>query len=260
MNIVYNNTDFIELPPLPPDTKILECNNNKNLISLPDLPNNIQQLKCSNNKKLNSLPENLQNIWLLKCNNNNLSSLPVLPNSIRDLNCSNNLLKTLPPFRSNFEHDIELKSLDCNNNPLESLPNMPPFLSYLKISVFQVLLLNENNINPNITLITIVDENEYYENITQDIEDKYRKIHEKLKELLVDFENHVKLECKNYKNIMEKLFKISFLEKKPLSILSRFPDDIVGKIKSYGGKRMRTKKQNSKNSRKHKKRTYRNRK
>jgi Leucine-rich repeat (LRR) protein len=84
------NLNLTELPPIPSNCLMLNCQNNK-LTFLPNL--NVVKLNCSNNL-LTELP-NLPYCSILKCDNNKLTKIPYLPNC-NYLYCNNNLLTYFP--------------------------------------------------------------------------------------------------------------------------------------------------------------------
>jgi len=104
-----------ELPNLPNNLQILNCDGNK-LTSLPNLPHTLISLQCRFNK-LESLPDLslLINLKVIRCKKNRLTSLPTLPNSLQRLDCSFNQLTNLPDLPNN------LKFLECMNNNITSL-------------------------------------------------------------------------------------------------------------------------------------------
>lgn len=121
----YNNLTGVNLPPLPPNLKVLNCSNSQ-LSVLPALPASLLTLICSINN-LNSLPALPQGLRYLNCSDNNLGWLPAMHDSLRYLYCSYNLMGgpfyPLPPY---LEHlDLE------GNNGIDGLPPLPPTLSKL---------------------------------------------------------------------------------------------------------------------------------
>jgi len=152
LNLKYLNLS--ELPSLPNNLQILDCNSN-HLHNLPNLSNcvNLQKLDCSNNKitKLHELPNTLRelncegnilrilpdlsqlhSLQILDCSSNSFKTLPTLPNSLQILNCRYNQLNSLP----NLPNSLQI--LNCSNNKLTSLPELHTNLKRLSCKYNQL--------------------------------------------------------------------------------------------------------------------------
>ena len=168
-----------ELPTLPPNLQILDCNNN-NLTSLPDLPPNLQILNCNNNN-LTSLPDNLPNtLKKLYCKYNEIKELPLnLPLNLQRLNCAFNKITSLPDLPSN------LNFLTCDE--LETSPEIPNSLEYI-------------NICESTEIIRGYDRNSFYVFKLRNLLYKFKNDNEKLKQELKNKFEEIK-QLRNLKNL-----------------------------------------------------------
>jgi Leucine-rich repeat (LRR) protein len=225
------------------------CSNNQLEALPPNLPDSLTQLLCSNNQ-LAALPPNLPNsLTHLLCSNNQLELLPNLPNSLTHLLCSNNQLQALPP---NLPDSLEY--LYCYNNELTALPNLPNNLQILKLSVYQVVLLNIDNI-PISTFIEIVDENEYPTEITSESEQRYETINNRINVFIAQLGDDLILNCPRYKEITR---NSRILKTTARILFPSLPENVPNVLKSFlGGKKSKRKSKRKSNK---KKRTTRKRK
>lgn len=122
-----------ELPPLPPDVKVLRCYKNK-LTRLPQLPKTLKELRCDNNL-LEELPELPSKLEFLNCGYNQITKLPNLPKRLLELTCRHNYLESLPLLPK------DLYELDCLGNLLKSLPDLPDEMRELQCSLNQLTKL-----------------------------------------------------------------------------------------------------------------------
>jgi len=268
--ISCTDNELIELPDILPERLItLDCTDNVVEI-LPLLPENIRQLYCAKNylttltkseflpdsvtelhcynNKLTYLPKinkNTSRLDILFCENNFLESLPELPNRLWMINCSNNQLKTIPALpRTRL-------TLNCAHNPLISLPNLQNVDS-MTISVYQVPLLESTNLPEfKFVKITVIDEKEeeYSKEFTKELENKYKAINMKFKEL----EHRLVLKCNKF---LEKNKNIASVKITSQTYLPKLPEEVITKnvFQYFGGKK--TKRKTHKKKRLTRKKSY----
>jgi hypothetical protein len=219
---------------------------------------------------------------LLFCENNFLESLPELPNGLLMINCSNNKLKTIPALpRTRL-------TLNCAHNPLISLPNLQNVDS-MTISVYQVPLLESTNLpeftplknsngtpfdsstklpvttsndapveRPILNLrgykfveITVIDEKEeeYSKEFTKELENKYKAINMKFKELA----HRLVLKCNKF---LEKNKNIASVKITSQTYLPKLPEEVITRsvFRYFGGKK--TKRKTHKKKRLTRKKSY----
>lgn len=116
-----HDTEITEIKNLPPNLKVLFCNNNR--IEKMSLPSTLRSLFCMDNhiEEIIDLPEKLH---LLKCEGNRISRLR-LPSSLKMLVCDSNRIKEIPYLHEGLEQ------LSCCNNSLLDLGIVPSSLTYL---------------------------------------------------------------------------------------------------------------------------------
>ena len=272
----HRNGNLKELPTLPHSLRVLSCGHNQ-LETLPTtLPNNLRELFCEYNQlkalptilpnslislgcynnQLTALPTLPNNLLTLACGNNQLTALPtILPNSLITLSCEHNQLKALPTILPN-----SLITLECDNNELTTLPHLPNNLQILKLSVYQVVLLNIDNI-PISTVIEIVDENEFPTEITSESEQRYETINNRITELKAQLGHRLILNCPRYTEITKNSRNLKTIARRLLpEQISSLPEDVPINVllKGFlGGKKSKRKSKRKSNK---KKRTTRKRK
>jgi len=268
--ISCTDNKLIELPDILPESLItLDCTNNVVEI-LPLLPENIRKLYCAINylttlTKSEFLPDSVTELHcynneltylpninketsrldILFCENNVLESLPELPNSLRMINCSNNQLKTIPAL------PMTGLTLNCAHNPLISLPNLQNVNS-MTISVYQVPLLESTNLpERKFVKITVIDEKEeeYSKEFTKELENKYKAINMKFKEL----EDRLVLKCNKFLEKNKNIASVIITSQIPLR---KLPEGVIPNnlIPYLGGKK--TKRKTHKKKRLTRKKSY----
>ena len=128
-----SNLGLTELPPLPPQLKVLKCHKNK-LTHLPPLPKTLVELRCDENL-LQDLPELPSKLEFLNCGDNKLTKLPTLPKKLLELNCKHNYLESLPSLPN------DLYELNCLGNELKTLPELPDGMRELYCSLNELIKL-----------------------------------------------------------------------------------------------------------------------
>jgi hypothetical protein len=236
------------LPLLPENLKKLYCSVNylTTLTKSEFLPDSVTELHCYNNE-LTYLPKinkDTSRLYIFFCENNFLESLPDLPDRIYMINCSNNQLKTIPALPKTK------LTLNCAHNPLISLPNLYN-VNDLTISVYQVPLLESNNL-PEFKFIKIkvIDEKEeeYSKEFTKELEDKYKAINIKFKELV----DRLELKCPLFLNKVGNIASVKITSQTPLPKLPKRVTENV--FKYLGGKK--TKRKTHKKKRMTRKKSY----
>ncbi len=106
--------NITSLPELPPDLKILWCNNT-HITSLPSFPPGFEAVNCSNTQ---------------------VTTIPPLPPGFEGLSCCNTPITTLPePLPPNLDE------LYIEGTQISVLPELPPKLQYLNIQDTPIQIL-----------------------------------------------------------------------------------------------------------------------